>query len=210
VTTPIPGLIRQKSGASEIADAVSAIRKMSRYYEKQEQNSISEKASGDTSCIANPNHEARMRALDELMRSHTYALEMKRAALSASTWLRAIGRASTPKNEVAAATDLSHRKNTSSDDAFTYSYSPCSPTLESSDTKQTTKDESDGKNSKTNMDIIALSALLRAAEFKVAEKDESVERLNEELSKCRMEIGRLKSTARADVRRPHSSFLLVD
>eukprot|EP00978_Attheya_sp_CCMP212_P018243 scaffold49586_cov48-Attheya_sp.AAC.2 len=199
VTTPIPGLIRQNSGASEIADAVSAIRKISRSYKKQEQNSLSETTSGDASFIANPNHEVRMRALDELMRSHTYALEMKRAALSASTWLRAIGRASTPKSDVAAATGLSHSKNTSSDDAFTYSYSACSPTSESSDTKETTKDESDGKNSRTNMDIIALNALLRIAELKVAENDESVERLNEELSKCRMEIGRLKSTARADV-----------
>ena len=37
-------------------------------------------------------HEDRMKFLDNLEHSHTYAMEMKQAALSASTWLTAIGR----------------------------------------------------------------------------------------------------------------------
>ncbi len=39
-----------------------------------------------------PSHDDRMKALESLENSHTYAMEMKQAALSASTWLNAIGR----------------------------------------------------------------------------------------------------------------------
>ena len=44
-------------------------------------------------------HSTRMKAVDELLRSHTYAAEMRSAAKSASTWLRYIGRSDASTDE---------------------------------------------------------------------------------------------------------------
>ena len=44
-----------------------------------------------------PNHSSHMQTLDSLLASHTYALEMKRAAFSASTWLKSTQRDSEEK-----------------------------------------------------------------------------------------------------------------
>ena len=101
-------------------------------------------------------------AINELLRSHTYAMEMKQAALSASTWLRTI--------------DRNSQRN------------------------------SNNYNANMNND-------LRAAKLEaiLADKIEQNERLNQELSKCRAEIGRLRSVSKADVsvQRSVYFFLLI-
>jgi hypothetical protein len=49
------------------------------------------------------------------------------------------------------------------------------------------------------MEIVALRAMLHSAELKAKEKEDMALRLNEELSQCRAEIGRLKTESRAEV-----------
>jgi len=48
------------------------------------------------------------------------------------------------------------------------------------------------------MEIVALRAMLHSAELKAKEKEDMALRLNEELSQCRAEIGRLKTASRAE------------
>lgn len=62
-----------------LKDSFEALCQISNEYEKNEEHGF-------------PSHDKRMIVLNRLMDSHTYAMEMKQAALSASTWLSAIGR----------------------------------------------------------------------------------------------------------------------
>ena len=96
--------------------------------------------------------------IDVLIRSHQFALEVKRASLSARTWLNSIG---------------------------------CS-TVGSVD-----KYKIDGNQA---LDDVASRARLRSAELSIATKEGEIIRLNEELTKCRAEIGQLKSSHGAQVR----------
>ena len=75
------------SFSSDVSEAILMIRRISQEYEGSCPNDVE----SDTMT-----HSTRMKAVDELLRSHTYAAEMRSAAKSASTWLRYIGR-SEPK-----------------------------------------------------------------------------------------------------------------
>jgi len=131
-------------------------------------------------------HRTRMKAVDDLLRSHTYALEMKRAAKSASVWLRSIG-----------------RSEGLCDDDVNFVYTPRQPTNEAATFRSQTfanqpeVEVRDISQSVNNMDMLAFKAMIHSSEQRAKEKDEQVLRLNEELSKCRAEIGRLKSTSRS-------------
>ena len=119
-----------------------------------------------------PSHEDRMHVLDLLVNTHTYGMEMKQAALSASTWLNAIGR--TGKSEV---------------------------TRESFNFSSSVKCISEDQMMKMNNE--ELRSLIKAAHTQLVEKNELNERLNNELSDCRAEIGRLKSVSRNEVSQTH-------
>ena len=92
-----------------------------------------------------------------LIRSHEFALEVKRSSLSARTWLNSIG---------------------------------CS-TVESVDKYKIDCNQA--------LDDVASRARLRSAELSIATKEGEIIRLNEELTKCRAEIGQLKSSHGAQV-----------
>ena len=142
-------------------------------------------------------HSTRMKAVDELLRSHTYAAEMRRAAKSASTWLRSIDRLESASDE----NDLEVLRKSGSE----------APSQPSERVTMKTRNDVLMKRRMKNfkhvdkMDIVALRAMLHSAELKAKEKEDMALRLNEELSQCRAEIGRLKTASRAEV-----SCLLID
>lgn len=84
--------IKEKS-QSEILDSesfqecIDALCEISSLYNKNQEQEYHTKQESEF-----PSHENRMIVLRRLVDSHTYAMEMKQAALSASTWLTAIGR----------------------------------------------------------------------------------------------------------------------
>jgi hypothetical protein len=125
-----------------------------------------------------PSHKDRMYVLDLLVNTHTYGMEMKQAALSASTWLNAIGR--TGKTEVTR-------------ESFNFS----------SSVKCISEDQMMQMNSGE------LRSLIKAAHTQLVEKNELNERLNNELSDCRAEIGRLKSVSRNEVSQRHAYFYVI-
>jgi hypothetical protein len=112
--------------------------------------------------------QARSDAIDILLRSHEFALEMMRSSLSASNWLQSIG---------------------------------CS-TMESVD--NFTLDDNHA------LDDFALRARLRSAEQSVLTKEGEISRLNDELTKCRAEIGRLKSSGGAQVSSIFDQYPSID
>ena len=153
----------------------------------EELRMISEECGNSSESLPNSarnDHDARMAALDQLMRSHSYALEMKRAALSASAWLKSIGRPST--NISTEADDVPQEKV---ERALMHSEDDLSSLKASTGSQK--------------MEILSLKALLHTAQIEAKEKAEAASKLDEELSKCRAEIGRLRSAARTEV-----SFLL--
>ena len=152
----IGALGKQKSNrSSDFEEAVASLRRISWY----DINDTKRKKAD----VDKPNHQVRMGVLDELLRSHTYALEMERAALSASAWLRAIGRGY--EGKTATVTD---------------------------------EIRSNEATSVSNIGLKSITAQLRTAEMKAKDNFQLADRLNEELSKCRAEIGRLKSASRAE------------
>eukprot|EP00957_Ditylum_brightwellii_P004820 367448-Ditylum_brightwellii.AAC.1 len=138
-------------------------------------------------------HASRMKVLDGLIRSHTYALEMNRASLSASAWLKSIGRSESSSNGNAIKmVKVDDSKNSAGDGLAKSMFdSPPSQYRHPSST--------DGMFGSSFMDMISMRAIMHAMELKVVEKTEQVERLNVELSNCRAEIGRLQNTSRAEV-----------
>lgn len=133
--------------ATKVQDCVQLFRDMSNQY---------------TDDGGKLNHDARMKILDELELSYEYASEMKRAALSASTWLRSVSRSSNDS-----AKDSNYDRN---QPQFRMPSEP--PTL---------------KN-------VALTYREKLEETKNLNL-----RLNQELSTCRAEIGRLKAMNRNEV-----------
>ena len=103
-------------------------------------------------------HDSRMKVLDELEQCHIYSTEMKRAALSALTWLRSVGRSpstSGPKSNFSIGKGNSHQR--------------------------------------------IFQTLSQAYQEQLVEKDNLNRRLDQELSTCRAEIGRLKLMKRNEV-----------
>ena len=182
---------------TETSEALKALRIISKEYNEKRRDSASDGATDSGGDVASEDgddtvgvdHEARMNALDELLRSHTHAAEMQRAALSASSWLKAIGKSDTEGGQM--------------NISYSYSNSSAGATEEDS-TKGSAAGahKNDGReksaDDSSKMEIIALRAQLHAAEAKVQEKSEYAKRLDEELGKCRAEIGRLKSASRTD------------
>lgn len=186
-------LLQADSFSSDLADAVLMIRKISQDYERR--------AAEDDPELSNAaNHSIRMKAVDELLRSHTYAAEMRRAAKSASTWLRSIDR-------LQSSSDVNGYQG----DNEANSEAPSSTTeIQSQEEKQSAGEEEreqDAVRNADKMDIIAMRAMLRSAELKAKEKEDMAIRLNEELSKCRAEIGRLQTASRAEVSHRGSKYL---
>lgn len=179
-------LLQADSFSSDLAEAIVMIRKISQDYERNASvTDISESSA--------TNHDSRMKAVDELLRSHTYAAEMRRAAKSASTWLRSIDRLEGSSDENDLRSDL---------EAESQSYVSSHPgESRKQDTEQLAGElnKSEQSRSMDKMDIVALRAMLHSAELKAKEKEDTALRLNEELSKCRAEIGRLKTATRAEV-----------
>lgn len=198
VKTPPP--TRRKSGvdllqadsfSSDLTDAILMIRKISQDYERT--------ASGTDDSESNAyGHSIRMKAVDELLRSHTYAAEMRRAAKSASTWLRSIDR-------LESSSEIKDRLVEEAEDGQQSlevdSETPSHPSEIQGGDKQPADegDESERSKGVDKIDIVALRAMLHSAELKAKEKEDAAIRLNEELSKCRAEIGRLKTASRTEV-----------
>jgi len=180
-------LLQADSFSSDLTEAILMIRKISQDYERNGSES------SESSAL---NHSTRMKAVDELLRSHTYAAEMRRAAKSASTWLRSIDR-------LESSSEIKDRLTEESEDGQqpmeTDSETPSAS--ENQDAKQSAGEEEETESQKKadKMDIVALRAMLRSSELKAKEKEDMALRLNEELSKCRAEIGRLKTASRAEV-----------
>ena len=130
-------------------------------------------------------HSKRMAALNELLKSHTYALEMKRATVSASSWLKSIGRCP----------DSQTFMNTKVEGEVTIASNPGGQTSGEEDKSETAFSDSASKK----MEMLSLKAMLHSAQMELKEKTEANRKLDEELSKCREEIGRLKSASRAEV-----------
>jgi len=119
------------------------------------------------------------KALDELLRSHEYAMEMKRASKSAKSWLSSIDR-----EREAADVSPNTRLGLSR-------LSPVTP-----------------KSPGGDMDLMTAQAMMRTAQVEAQEKTVLADRLNEELAKCRAEIGRLRSASQANAfRSPNRSIL---
>lgn len=131
-----------------------------------------------------------MDALEELLKAHSYAMEMKRAALSASSWLRSIGRGPlTSERYLPTSSGFSTVGQASGDAAKAdlQSISPSSASAAISDAK---------------LEILTLTARLHSAENELKEKMIMNQRLDAELSKCRAEIGRLRTAvAKNEVRK---------
>ena len=125
-----------------------------------------------------------MKTLDELVKSHAYAVEMKRASVSASTWLKSIGRGQ-------GMSDLEILESREEKEQQSLKIS--------ADVYKVKNRETDEKNASDKIDTLTLKATLHSAQLELTETKQQNSRLNEELSKCRAEIGRIKSISRSDV-----------
>lgn len=181
------GLLQADSFSSDLTEAVQMIRKISQDYERKMQDS----ENSDSNATS---HSSRMKAVDELLRSHTYAAEMRRAAKSASTWLRSIDRLESTSDALDRRVDFGANA-----DSESLSQTAAS---ESNSDKQSAgeQEESESENKYVDkIDIVTLRAMLHSAELRAKEKEDMALRLNEELSKCRAEIGRLQTATRSEV-----------
>mmetsp|Transcript_7523 Transcript_7523/g.18505 ORF Transcript_7523/g.18505 Transcript_7523/m.18505 type:complete len:1781 (-) Transcript_7523:305-5647(-) len=123
--------------------------------------------------------QRRADTLQDLVRSREYAVEMKRASASASCWLKSIGRRqSTGKPEI-----TGDNERIGKDEHIRNS------------TNNLGNKQSDSTN---KMEILTMKATLRRSQSELTAMKEMNSMLNEELSKCRAEIGRMKSITRSD------------
>ena len=128
--------------------------------------------------------QRRMEILQDLVKSHAYAVEMKRASTSASTWLKSIGRGqSASKHEILGNVEELQLKATKI-------------SADATEVESCKKNESTTTN---KMETLTLKATLHSAQLELTETKQVNLMLNEELSKCRAEIGRMKSISRSDV-----------
>jgi hypothetical protein len=177
----------------DLTDAIRMLRRISQDFERT--MAVEDEAM---------NHSMRMKAIDELLQSHTYAVEMRQAAKSASTWLRSIDRSDGTSDEkghqMGESEDVGHSSEPkTAQDVCSEIYA--SETNEEKNLNQSAGDEhkSEIPISTGEIDMTALKSMLYSAELKAKEKEDLALRLNAELSKCRAEIGRLKTASRAEV-----------
>ena len=166
--------------SSEVIDAINELRGISRVHDDESE------------------HETRMEILDELLRSHVYAGEMKRAARSASTWLRSIGRADDDASDVISVRTPGQDYIESAGSSGT---NEAQRLVDNRTWKLAAIGESDTDTGsfEEKMDALSIRAMLHSVELQLKEKAEEAKRLNAELSECRAEIGRQKSASQADV-----------
>jgi hypothetical protein len=143
-------------------------------------------------CAIERDHTQRMAVMEELVKSHAYALEMKRAAVSASTWLKSIGRGHAGNDYI----DANSGQNDASNVTTTGAKS------EGGQTSGEREAAIPGGEGSEKMELLTLKAMLHSAQMELVETKQSNLALNEELSKCRAEIGRIKSMSRNEVRQP--------
>jgi hypothetical protein len=195
--TPPIDLLQADSFSPYLTDAIRVIRKISQDHEQN-------MADGDILEDEAMSHSMRMKAIDELLRSHTYAVEMRQAAKSASTWLRSIDRSDGTSDEKG--NQLGESED--ADNSFVPKSAQegsneihVSQTREEKNPNDSVSDEPKSELFKCTgeMDHTALKAMLHSAELKSKEKEDLAFRLNAELSKCRAEIGRLKSASHTEV-----------
>lgn len=125
--------------------------------------------------------QRRAEILQELVKSHAYAIEMKRASSSASTWLKSIGRGQSTSKHAILGEDEDESRTISTD------------------TTEVKSSEKNACNMPDKMEMMTLKATLHRAQMELTETKKFNSMLNEELSKCRAEIGRMKSISRSDV-----------
>ena len=133
-------------------------------------------------------HSRRMFILGELLRSHAYAVEMKRAASSASTWLKSIGRG---HNENIHNFLKDGGEKCGGDE-------PISAIINSVGAENFDK-KLNNNNTIDKMELMTLKATLHSTQLELVETKQVNMNLNEELSQCRAEIGRMKSISRNEV-----------
>eukprot|EP00522_Entomoneis_paludosa_P014847 CAMPEP_0172451570 /NCGR_PEP_ID=MMETSP1065-20121228/9564_1 /TAXON_ID=265537 /ORGANISM="Amphiprora paludosa, Strain CCMP125" /LENGTH=1663 /DNA_ID=CAMNT_0013203533 /DNA_START=72 /DNA_END=5063 /DNA_ORIENTATION=+ len=136
-------------------------------------------------------------AIDELIKSHVYALEMSRAAKSACSWLKSIGREDIiDSKELTAEPDDDGSEKKEDDGGRT-------PQFSSKRAATATP--------RNSIELLTTKARLHAAEDQLAARAIEMEQLNEELAQCRAEIGRIRSTGQAaPFRSPNRSILDED
>ena len=163
------------------SDLYQLIGDFKKWIEKQDEDSNSNSENG-TSMQHQRQH--RTEILQELVKSHAYAVEMKRASVSASTWLKSIGRGQ-------GMSDLEILESREEKEQQSLKIS--------ADVYKVKNRETDEKNASDKIDTLTLKATLHSAQLELTETKQQNSRLNEELSKCRAEIGRIKSISRSDV-----------
>jgi hypothetical protein len=139
-------------------------------------------------------HVQRMAVMDELVKSHTYAVEMKRAAVSASSWLKSIGRGQKGGNNYANAF-----LPTETVDGAGTATAPIPKPSSVGQTSGESEANQNGTKSSDMMELLTLKAMLHSTQLELNETKRANTNLNEELSNCRAEIGRLKSVSRNEV-----------
>jgi len=140
-------------------------------------------------------HSRRMLILGELLRSHAYAVEMKRAASSASTWLKSIGRGHT---------ENIHNFLKDGDEKCGRG-EPISAIINSVVAENNDK-KLNNNNTIDKMELMTLKATLHSTQLELVETKQVNMNLNEELSQCRAEIGRMKSISRNE----HTNRSILD
>ncbi|KAL3929957.1 MAG: hypothetical protein SGBAC_011980 [Bacillariaceae sp.] len=111
--------------------------------------------------------------LELLLKSHSYASEMRQATKSASSWLQSIGRRTR--------TSTATLGNKEEDEQ---------PALGEEKSEEAEGSANEGS---LRLQLSTLKAMLHSAQTELKEKSEANEKFDAELSKCRAEIGRLKS-----------------
>jgi hypothetical protein len=153
--------------ASEISAAVKELQELS----------LAEEKLGDFHSNSEAHHKRKL-ALEELLRSHEYALEMKRASQSASHWLKSIGRSlsSSPSKS------LSPTRNVVLSEETAISESPLQGGTSETDTIDTSRQAAGEESSASeNIDLLTAKAMLRSMQMEARDKTELANRLNEEL-----------------------------
>lgn len=135
-------------------------------------------------------------ALEELLKAHSYALEMKRAARSASSWLKSIGRGQL-SNDQYLLVAMSSSTTTHVISEVGQASGETAATEKVSDAVSSTSTAV----SDTKIEMLTLKARLHSAENELREKAAMNQRMDEELAQCRAEIGRLRTAvAKNEVR----------
>ncbi len=164
------------------SDVKDLIEEFQKWVDEQDEDSSS---SGEDDLKKRHRRLQRTETLQELVKSHAYAVDMKRASTSASAWLKSIGRGQgLSKHEVSRSGEEAEEQKSDKS------------------SKEDAKDKNHNNyesHAVEKMDLLTLKATLHSAKLELTETKQLNSRLNEELSKCRAEIGRIKSLSRIDV-----------